>query len=555
MNQPARRSTSSRIVTFIAALTAILLVAAGALAQTNTAPNSPAIVGGQEAAPGEFPWQVALIQNPANNAHDLYQKQYCGGTLIAADWVITAAHCVEGRTAGQIDIVAGIHNLYDPDPNYQRRSVQQIIKHEGWVDDNSYDNDVALLRLASPISERAASGATLPIKYLGLVPANIGDLAGANVTVSGWGNRKANPPGGATDYPHKLHKVTVPVVTNATCRASYGANAITDNMLCAGLAAGGKDSCQGDSGGPLVYNNGGAWQLAGIVSWGTGCAAPGYYGVYARVSRYPSWVYARIGTPVTPTKTPTPTSTPTSTPTRAPTSTSTPTKTPTGTLTPIAPTMTPTKTPTSTSTPTGTLTPMAPTPTATPGSPGAHAAYLPVVLRGPEILNGDFEAGPVAWQEESSQGWELIYHKDSLITLPHSGDWAAWLGGEHDEVSILSQQVTIPAASPVLVFYHWIGSDDVCGYDFAGVFVDGDLVKAYDLCKGTSIGDWQRQVVDLSSYAGRKVSIEFTVETDSSQNSNWFLDDVSLAATTLRNDERGAVSGAPGQYAEPKTRP
>jgi hypothetical protein len=86
-----------------------------------------------------------------------------------------------------------------------------------------------------------------------------------------------------------LMKVTVPIVDNGACNSVYGA--ITANMLCAGYSDGGKDACQGDSGGPLVVPNGsGGWLQAGVVSFGHGCARPNVPGVYARVSRYISWM-------------------------------------------------------------------------------------------------------------------------------------------------------------------------------------------------------------------------------------------------------------------------
>jgi trypsin len=86
-------------------------------------------------------------------------------------------------------------------------------------------------------------------------------------------------------------KVTVPVVSRTTCRSQYGTSAITDNMVCAGVSTGGKDSCSGDSGGPLVDASG---TLVGLVSWGSGCARAGYSGVYTRVGNYISWVAQNI---------------------------------------------------------------------------------------------------------------------------------------------------------------------------------------------------------------------------------------------------------------------
>ena len=89
--------------------------------------------------------------------------------------------------------------------------------------------------------------------------------------------------------------VSVPIVTQKSCSRNYGSD-LTDNMFCAGYEEGGKDSCQGDSGGPLVVPDSlGGWKQAGIVSWGTGCAQAGYYGVYTKLSNYTSWLQTNLG--------------------------------------------------------------------------------------------------------------------------------------------------------------------------------------------------------------------------------------------------------------------
>lgn len=90
-----------------------------------------------------------------------------------------------------------------------------------------------------------------------------------------------------TSLPASLRKVTVPVVSRTTCRAEYGTSAITDNMFCAGVTAGGKDSCSGDSGGPIVDSS---KVLQGVVSWGYGCAEANYAGVYTRIGNFVDWI-------------------------------------------------------------------------------------------------------------------------------------------------------------------------------------------------------------------------------------------------------------------------
>jgi hypothetical protein len=458
------------------------------------APGDPNIVGGQEATPGEWPWQVALV----NKGPDLYNGQFCGGSLIHREWVLTAAHCVDDKTPAQLDIVAGIHDLDNPDPNFVRSTLTQIVVHPGWNPDTN-DNDMALLKLATPIDERAASGATLPIAHVDLVADTVGPLAGVMSTVTGWGNTLPNPPGG-TNYPDRLQEVSLPIITNAACNTAYGGD-ITDNMLCAAEA--GKDSCQGDSGGPLVVFDGGQsrWEQAGVVSFGIGCANPSFPGVYARVSRYISWINSNLPPIVTAFDLYLPV-----------------------TLVIAAAPPPPPPTPT-------------PTPPPQPPTP---------------IVNGNFEQGPdVGWADSSTNGWILITNDfdDNQITA-HSGAWAAWLGGDQNETSILSQQVTVSAGAPFLTYYHIIGSEDDCGFDHAGVFINGTNVKEYDLCLDNETGGWLSQSVSLAAYAGQSVLLEFVVETDNSFNSNWFLDDVAFSASAAAAGS--APAGAPPNAAAPK---
>jgi trypsin len=111
--------------------------------------------------------------------------------------------------------------------------------------------------------------------------------AGALSVVSGWGTLSS---GGS--LPSQLQAVEVFIVSRTECNNAYAAyGGITVNMICGGVPGGGKDSCQGDSGGPLVVGG----QLAGIVSWGVGCALPNYPGVYSNVATLKSWVTNTTG--------------------------------------------------------------------------------------------------------------------------------------------------------------------------------------------------------------------------------------------------------------------
>jgi hypothetical protein len=155
----------------------------------------------------------------------------------------------------------------------------------------------------------------------------------------------------------------------------------------------------------------------------------------------------------------------------------------------------------------------------------------PPGLRLAGVGNGDFETGPDgAWTEYSVQGWPIIVNATQLAAgvSPHSGSWAAWLGGDYNELASITQTLTIPANETTLSFWHWIGSEDACNYDFGRVLVNNAQVVTISLCVDTSTGGWVNRTADISAYAGQNVELQFRVETDSSLNSNWFIDDVSL---------------------------
>ena len=152
-------------------------------------PEEPEIVGGAPADPGEYPWQVALVDGTSTN---LYGTQFCGGSLIASQWDVTAAHCITEpgggiSPVGSLDVVAGIYNLATPATGYQRRDVIQVIRHPSYVS-ATFDNNLALLKLNSPVI-LGGSGET-KTAIIPLVPADIGSLTGVNSWVTGWGNTK-----------------------------------------------------------------------------------------------------------------------------------------------------------------------------------------------------------------------------------------------------------------------------------------------------------------------------------------------------------------------------
>lgn len=173
----------------------------------------------------------------------------------------------------------------------QLLQVSEIFMHENYVT-RTADNDIALLRLATPIVYTAyAVPVCLPTRPL----AERSLWTVRQHTVSGWGKRSENGP-----VSHILRRLKVPWIPTQQCLKESGV-ALTKNMFCAGYIEGQQDSCQGDSGGPLVTKYKETVFLLGIVSWGKGCARQGYYGIYTRVSNYLEWIHNRTATPDLPT--------------------------------------------------------------------------------------------------------------------------------------------------------------------------------------------------------------------------------------------------------------
>lgn len=254
--------------------------------------TDPKIVGGQVAQPGAFPWQVSL---DASWVADQYRAHFCGGTIYSATWIVTAAHCVESMAPKDIIVSAGTNKL---GVGAVRRNVNRIIVRSDY-DKKTQSNDIALLELFGaplPLDGTAALRAiALRTKddaalVEGAEGAN-GAKTGSWLSVTGWG---ATTEGGG--QVRDLRFVDVPFVSNSVCNRPLAYDgAITASMLCAGKTA--QDSCQGDSGGPLTVTQGGVTKLAGVVSWGDGCARPNKVGVYTDVSKFEAWVHACTASP------------------------------------------------------------------------------------------------------------------------------------------------------------------------------------------------------------------------------------------------------------------
>ena len=239
----------------------------------------PRIVGGTTAEAGDYPWQVAVLKKQGTSLFFI-----CGGTLIADKRVVTAAHCTSG-SAGSLKVLVGTQRL---------STGGSVLDVSSYADHPSYSSstdrfDAAVLELAT--SGVAAGGQTLSL----IGEEGSGDDAlwapGKLLAISGWGATSEG--GSVTD---QLREAQVPRVADSTCGQSdfYGSAFDPATMVCAGPAAGGVDTCQGDSGGPLAastqdplpvsQNDPSQWRLAGITSWGQGCARAKKPGVYTRVA-------------------------------------------------------------------------------------------------------------------------------------------------------------------------------------------------------------------------------------------------------------------------------
>lgn len=268
-----RRITS---VGLVASAALALVASAVTTASAHTAPDdertrpSIKIIGGVEQPVDAHPWMAALLNKGSGSPAD---RQFCGGSLISPDVVLTAAHCVTGTKPKELEVTVGRTVLSDKRQG-QLRNVRSIVSHPRYTKgDEAYD--LALLELAKPVTGIAAVKMPTAGTDALLRP-------GAQATVIGWGNTDTEVP----SYPDRLRGVKVPLLSHAECTATYpGYNKAVN--VCAGVE--GKDSCQGDSGGPLFRKVAGRTYQIGIVSYGEGCGEQGAPGVYTSTSSKKLW--------------------------------------------------------------------------------------------------------------------------------------------------------------------------------------------------------------------------------------------------------------------------
>ncbi|XP_042868381.1 chymotrypsinogen A-like [Penaeus japonicus] len=234
----------------------------------------PRIVNGEEATPGEYPWQVLLV---------LRGGSICGGSIIKNAWVLTAAHCFVQSQTTSVTVILGEHDRSSTFDGVTQEFVSSnIITHPNY-DEVTQDNDIALVFLGqnAVFNERVR-----PI----CLAQNADYVPGASTIVTGWGVEVFS----STSAKDRLQEVTLDLISTSTCADLYSQYTITENMIC--TLTPNKDACQGDSGGPLItQQQDGTWVQLGVVSFGDGCAKENSPGVYTKVANYYDWITEQTG--------------------------------------------------------------------------------------------------------------------------------------------------------------------------------------------------------------------------------------------------------------------
>ncbi|MFE1311511.1 S1 family peptidase [Streptomyces sp. NPDC058755] len=255
----ARKTAATLVATAAAAVTSLIA------SPTASAAPQP-IVGGTTTTTTAYPFMMQIT--------DASGSQFCGGTLVAAKKVVTAAHCMVGESTSGVRVVGGRTYLNGTNGTVSR--VSKIWINPDYTDATNGD-DVAVLTLSTSMPYTPAS-------YVSSSQTGV-YAAGTTARILGWGTTSEN---GSSS--NQLRTATVPTVSDSSCKSSYGSDFVQTDMVCAGYTSGGVDTCQGDSGGPLLIGG----VLAGITSWGEGCAEAGYPGVYTRLTTFSNLVTTQV---------------------------------------------------------------------------------------------------------------------------------------------------------------------------------------------------------------------------------------------------------------------
>ncbi|XP_038047527.1 uncharacterized protein LOC119721522 [Patiria miniata] len=263
----------------VCVLVVAFAVACNACGDPAITPSKLSVVGGTEAVPHSWPWQVSLQLRKTFGGF----SHWCGGSLINNEWIVTAAHCVDGKEGTyNWKIWLGAHDNYYLESGTVEKTVSKVVRHAQY-DSVRISNDIAMMKLSSPVTlSNTINTVCLPSRT----------WTSGNAYVTGWGDTQQ---WGQGSYPDKLQQVMTPIMNHDVCAQKLS---IDNTMVCGGFANEEKGACSGDSGGPFVIkNSSGKWELAGIVSWGIiPCAQPGIPSVYADPFYFQSWIQNTMAT-------------------------------------------------------------------------------------------------------------------------------------------------------------------------------------------------------------------------------------------------------------------